>query len=30
VTAPAAGSLRASWSSTSAPYFASSRAYPIS
>jgi hypothetical protein len=30
VTAPAAGRLRASWSSAQAPYFASSRAYPVS
>ena len=30
VTVPATGSLRASWSSAHAPYFASSRAYPVS
>ncbi len=30
VTVPTAGSLRASWSSAQAPYFASSRAYPVS
>jgi hypothetical protein len=30
VTAPAPGQLRASWSSAQAPFFASSRAYPIS
>jgi hypothetical protein len=30
VAAPAAGKLRASWTSASFPYAASSRAYPIS
>jgi hypothetical protein len=30
VSAPSGGQLRASWASASPPYFASSRAYPVS